>query len=371
MPDSVPFTDIYVDDAIIDRVSDVLHSGQYVKGPIVEQFEERFADRCGTDHAVAVDSGTAAILLALKGAGIGVGDEVLVPGHTFFATVSPVLTLGAKPVFVDIDPETYTMDPDALADTLAEATDPAAVVPVHLYGCMADMARIRNLAAAYDAAVIEDACQAHFASRDGETAGTAGDAGAFSFYPSKNMTVAGDGGMLVTDDPDIARRARRRRNHGRDDDGHHQVLGLNHRLSEVHAAVGLEQLEHIAVWNDGRAAAAKQYEKRLLGLDAVETPTEPDGVDHVYHLYVVKVPATDRDPLREHLDAAGIETGIHYPTPAYEHPPVVERVGETSLPHTESVSRRIVSLPMHPRLSEETVDRVCTAVEQYFEGGAA
>ena len=257
MPEPVPFTDIRMDEATVDRVAEVLHSGRYVKGAVVERFEDRFAAACGVDHAVAVDSGTAAILLALKGAGIGEGDEVFVPGHTFFATVSPVLSVGATPVFVDVDPETYGIDVESLADALERASDPAAIVPVHLYGCMADVRRIRELAAEHDVEVIEDACQAHFATRDGLTAGTAGTAGAFSFYPTKNMTVAGDGGMLVTDDRDVAQRARRHRNHGRQADGRHQVLGLNHRLSEVHGAVGLEQLEHIDDWNDGRASAAR------------------------------------------------------------------------------------------------------------------
>jgi dTDP-4-amino-4,6-dideoxygalactose transaminase len=367
MTDAPSFTDIYVDEETVDAVADVLRSGRYVKGPVVERFERRFASACGVDHAVAVGSGTDAILLALKGAGVGEGDEVIVPGHTFFATVSPVLHLGATPRFVDIDPETYTMDPAALA-AAAEESAPTAVVPVHIYGGMAEMSRITDLADEYDLTVVEDACQAHFATREGATAGTVGDAGAFSFYPTKNMTVAGDGGMLVTDDERIARRARRLRNHGRGEEGSHRSLGLNHRMSEVHAAVGVRQLDHVRDWGRARATAARRYTERLDAVEEVVTPTPPPDGDHVYHLYVIQVPAEARDDLRAALDDAGIDTGIHYPTPAHEHPPVVERVGEVSLPRTERLCDRIVSLPIHPRISREEVDRVCDAVEAFFGG---
>jgi dTDP-4-amino-4,6-dideoxygalactose transaminase len=367
MRDRVGFTDIYVDDDIVERVAETLRSTRYVKGERVETFERRFAAKCGAEHAVAVDSGTAAILLSLRAAGVGEGDEVFVPGHTFFATVSPVLELGATPVFVDVDPETYTIDTAALAAAIERADSPEAVVPVHIYGQMADVAEIGTLADEHGLAVIEDACQAHFASRDGITAGTAGTAGAFSFYPSKNMTVAGDGGMLVTNDGEIAERARRYRNHGRDGDGIHRELGLNHRMDEIAATVGLEQLEHVVAWNEARAAAAARYDHRLGPHPSVTTPAVADRADHVYHLYVVQVPADHRDPLRSFLEDQGIDTGVHYPTPAHRHPAVTERVDTPSLPVTETLCERIVSLPMHPRIDDAEVDRVCAAIEGYFE----
>lgn len=367
MGDNVSFTDIHVDDAIVDRVEDVLRSGRYVKGPQVEAFEDEFAAACGCEHAAAVSSGTAALSLSLRAAGVQAGSQVFVPGHTFFATASAVLDSGGRPVFVDIDPETYTIDPVDLERKVEAAERPDAVVPVHIYGAMADMKAVRAIAEAHGLRIVEDACQAHFASRGGRTAGTVGDAGAFSFYPSKNMTVAGDGGMVVTDDDGIATRVRELRNHGRDETGIHRELGVNDRLSEIQAAVGRQQLEHVRTWNEERAEAARRYTSRLRDLEPVTTPTEPAESTHVYHLYVIQVPRADRDPLRSHLADAGIETGIHYPTPAHEQPAVTERVGETTLDRTERLCDRIVSLPMHPRLEAADVDRVCDAIEAYFE----
>jgi perosamine synthetase len=362
---NVPFTDIYVDKEIVESGRSVLQSTRYVKGPKLEEFEQAFAEKAGVEHAVGVSSGTAAILLGLQAANVNEGDDVFVPGHTFFATVSPILSIGANPVFVDIDAETYTMDPAKLADAVDVADDPEAVIPVHIYGQMANMDKITEIAAERDLSIVADACQAHFARRNGTTAGTAADIGAFSFYPSKNMTVGGDGGMLITDDPEIAERARALRNHGRDDSGEHVALGLNYRLDEFKAAVGLEQLRHIEDWNESRNAAAQRYTERLEEIDEVTTPAEATDAFHVYHLYVIQVP--DRDDLREYLDERGIDTGIHYETPAHEHPPIVKRCGETELDRTERLVDRIVSLPMHPRITDEEIDYVCAAIEEYYE----
>jgi dTDP-4-amino-4,6-dideoxygalactose transaminase len=363
----VPFTDIYVDDDIVERATDVLRSGRYVKGEECAAFEDDFADFCGADYAVGVSSGTASILLALQSLGIGDGDEVLVPAHTFFASVSPILTLGATPRFVEVDPETYTLDPRDLRRQADRAEDPAAIVPVHLYGQVADPDAIRAVAEEHDLAVVEDACQAHGATRDGVRAGTLGDAGCFSFYPSKNLTVAGDGGMLVTDDPALAESARQLRNHGRNDAGEHVSLGLNFRLGELPAAVGHEQLRHLPEWNAARARAAAEYTARLADLEPVVTPTERPGAEHVYHLYVVRVPAAHRDPLRDALAEQDIETGIHYPTPAHQHPAVVDRLGETTgLARTEAICDQIVSLPMHPRITDAEIGAVCDALRAFF-----
>ncbi|WP_232702138.1 DegT/DnrJ/EryC1/StrS family aminotransferase [Halobacterium wangiae] len=360
----VDFTDIYVDDEILESVESVLRSTRYIKGPELEAFEEAFARHCGVEHAVGVSSGTSAILLALQSVGVGEGDDVFVPGHTFFATVSPVLALNANPVFVDIDPETYTMDPEDLIRAIESSDHPTAVFPVHIYGQMADMSRISEIAEQYDLKVVEDACQAHFAERNGDVAGTIGDAGAFSFYPSKNMTVAGDGGMLMTDDDDVAEQARMLRNHGRNEVGEHVDLGLNYRMDEVRAAVGNEQLAHIDEWNTARNQAAQTYSRLLADVDEITTPFEADGAFHVYHLYVIQAP--DRDKLQSHLEDQGIDTGIHYPTPAHEHEAVVERRGESSLPTTEDLADHILSLPMHPRISEKEIEYVCDTIEEYY-----
>ncbi|QIO22809.1 DegT/DnrJ/EryC1/StrS aminotransferase family protein [Haloarcula sp. JP-L23] len=365
MTEQVPFTDVYVDRDIVDSVVETLESRRYVKGPRVEELEAQFAETCGVDHAVGVSSGTAALYLAMKSAGIGEGDEVLVPGHTFFATVSPVVELGADPVFVDVDPETYTMSGTDLARTAADAENPVAVVPVHLYGHPAEMQTVRSVADAHDLTVIEDACQAHGATYRGDPVGSLGDAACFSFYPSKNMTVAGDGGILVTDDEDLARTARELRNHGRDTDGNHVRLGLNHRLDEVSAAAGLEQLSHLADWNADRAAAADRYRDRLADVETVQLPVERDEATHVYHLFVVQVP--DRDGLRAHLDDEGIQTGIHYDPPVHLTPAMQDVLStHPSLPETERLCTRIVSLPMHPRITDEEIDRVCEAIRGYY-----
>jgi dTDP-4-amino-4,6-dideoxygalactose transaminase len=365
MVDSVDFTDIYVNDTIIERVGEVLRGKRYVKGPELERFEDQFARACGVEHAVGVSNGTAAILLALKSLDIGRGDEIFLPGHTFFATVSPVFALGATPRFVDIDRRTYTMDPEALEAEVARAESPKAILPVHIYGHPADMTVINSIASSYDLHVIEDACQAHLATWEGTSVGALGNIGCFSFYPSKNMTVAGDGGMLVTNDLEVAKSAKQLRNHGRTAGGIHRELGLNYRLDEISAAVGQEQLERLPEWNVGRRNAASEYSQRLQELDEVTTPSEADGAEHVYHLYVVQV--TDRDGLIAHLDKHGVETGIHYETPAHRHPAVRHRIEVPTLPITESLCDRIVSLPMHPRLTTEEISYVCKTIEDYYE----
>lgn len=366
MSDPVAFTDIYVDESIVDRVTDVLRSERYVKGPMVERFESAFADYCGTDHAVGVASGTDAIYLGLKASGIGPGDDVLVPAHTFFATVSPVLELGAEPVFVDIDPVTYTMGALDLEEKVSEADNPEAVVPVHIYGHPAEMHSIENVARKHDLTLVEDCCQAHGGTYQDDRVGSFGDAGCFSFYPSKNMTVAGDGGMLVTDDDELAAEARTLRNHGRNAEGEHVSLGLNHRMSELHAAVGFEQLDHIDEWNRQRRDAARRYNDRLSDIGVVKTPNERSDVEHVYHLYVIHVP--DREDLRATLDEADVETGIHYETPAHQHQAIRRRLNAVpELTRTEALSERILSLPMHPRITDGEIDRVCDAIERHYE----
>jgi dTDP-4-amino-4,6-dideoxygalactose transaminase len=261
--------------------------------------------------------------------------------------------------------DTYTIDPDQLVEKIEKADNPAAIIPVHIYGQMADMDRITEIATEHDLSVVSDSCQAHFSTRNGQKAGSIADVGAFSFYPSKNMTVAGDGGMLVTDDAEIAERARAFRNHGRDDEGVHRYLGLNHRMSEMLAAVGQIQIEHIEEWNEGRRRAAQLYDERLTSVDSVTVPVEDDANTHVYHLYVIQVP--DRDELREYLDKNGVDTGIHYPTPAHKHPPIVADCGETTVEFVEQLCDNIVSLPIHPRITEEEISYVCELIEEYYE----
>jgi len=363
MVDHVPFTDIYADETIVERVGEVLRSGRYVKGPVLEEFEERFAEASGTEHAVGVSNGTAALLLAMKGLDIGPGDEVFVPGHTYFATVSPVLEVEATPRFVDVDPDRLTMDPDALRAAVEAADSPRAVAVTHMHGVPADMDPILEVVEEHDLLLIEDAAQAHLAEYDGQPVGSFGDAGCYSFYPTKNMTVGGDGGMITTQRDDLAAAARALRNHGRDGSGEHVRLGLNYRLDETNAAVGIEQLERLPDWSEGRREAARTYDERLEGVPGVETPPNPADATPVYHHYPVLV--EERERFRSFLDDRGVDTGVHYDVAVHEHPAVRERVGDADAPVAEDVSARTVSLPMHPRLSEAEIAHVCDAVEAY------
>lgn len=367
MVEHVPFTEIHVTEDIVDRTEAVVRGRRYVQGPELDAFETEFADRFGVAHAAGVSSGTAALTLALRALDVTTDDEVLVPGNTFFATASAVLNRGATPVFVDVDPETYTMSVADLEAKAESADSPAAVVPVHIYGQMADMDGVTRVADAHDMAVVEDACQAHAARYDGAYAGTIGDVGCFSFYPSKNMTVGGDGGMVTTDDSEIAARVRRLRNQGRDEDGVHVDAGLNYRLDEFKAAFGREHLPHVEEWGRKRRQNAAVYDDLLADVPEVETPTVADDREHVYHLYEIQAP--DRDALRDHLDDAGVETGVHYPTALHQHPAIREHVADVpELPVTEALVDRIVSLPMHPWLSQEEMEYVADAVADFYVG---
>ncbi|KAB7518008.1 DegT/DnrJ/EryC1/StrS family aminotransferase [Halosegnis rubeus] len=368
MSESVPFTDIAMDDAMVERVEAVLRSGRHVKGPECETFEANFAAACETDHAVGVSNGTAALLLAMKVLDIGPGDEVFVPAHTYFATVSPILELGATPRFVDIDPERYTMDPDALRDAAAASESPAAIAVTHMHGQPAAMDELLAIADRHDLRVIEDAAQAHLATVDGRPVGSLGDIGCFSFYPTKNMTVGGDGGMVTTDDETLADHIRALRNHGRDESGEHVSLGLNYRLDETNAAVGDEQLARLPSWIDGRREAAAAYDDRLNACSAVVTPATVEGATHVYHHYPVQVPAGEREAFRAFLDERGVSTGVHYDRTVQAQPAVRERVDASETPVAAEYCARTVSLPMHPRLSDDDIATVCDAVEAFAEG---
>jgi dTDP-4-amino-4,6-dideoxygalactose transaminase len=268
-------------------------------------------------------------------------------------------------VFVDVDPERYTIDAAALRDAIQAADNPAAIAVTHMHGQPAAMAPIVDLADDHGLSLVEDAAQAHGATYEGQRAGSFGDVGCFSFYPSKNMTVGGDGGMIVTDDTDLARTARRLRNHGRDEDGVHRTLGLNYRLDEMNAVVGRQQLTHLDDWNGARVDAAAAYTERLADVDPVVTPTVADDCTHVFHHYPVQVP--DRAAFRDTLSDANVETGIHYETPAHRHPAVTDRVDVDAHPRAERLCDRLVSLPMHPRLDETEVAYVCATIREHYE----
>jgi len=354
----VSLSKMYVDDQIQKVVLNVLNSGRYINGQNLKSFEEEFADLCSTEYAVGVNSGTSAILLSLMALDIGKGDEVIVPSHTFIATASPAKFLGATLVYADIDPEIYTIGPADVKKKITSRTK--AIIPVHLYGHPCDMDPINELARANNIYIIEDACQAHSATYKGRRTGSLGDIACFSFFPSKNMTVLGDGGMITTNDSELAQKVRMMRDHGRTQKYVHEMFGLNCRLSEVHAAIGREQLKHLTAWTERRRAIAARYDA-LFRDSAVIIPVEKKWARHVYYMYVIRV--KQRDNLASYLKGKGIETGIHYPVPVHRQPYLMSDV---HLPITEKYVDEILSLPMHPQLSDEQVDYVASEVRNFM-----
>jgi len=344
-------------------IRDVLARSDFVLGSAVGRFEESFAAYCETQHCVGVGCGLDALTLALSGLGIGPNDEVIVPANTFIATVLSVLATGATPVLVEYDPASYTIDPDCVRRAITART--AAIVPVHLYGCPADMDAIGAIAREHDLLVVEDAAQAHGATYRGRRCGSFGHAAAFSFYPGKNLGAYGDGGAVVTNDPDLADAVRKTRNYGSTVKYHHEVLGVNSRLDSIQAAVLNVKLPYLDEWNALRRFAAQAYHQALWELP-IELPTTPRDCEHVFHLYVVQV--DDRDLLQSQLTHAGIQTGIHYPVPIHEQPACCDRCRTPQdLIQTERAADRLLSLPMHPDLQRTDIDRVCETIRAMIE----
>ncbi len=362
---AVPFVDLArqhsaAEPALSAAFERVMDRGSFTLGEEVDAFEQEFAAYVGTRYAVGVGSGTDALHFALRASGVGEGDEVITAVNTFAATAEAIGMCGAEPVFVDIDAETYLMDLQAVEAAITDRT--RAIVPVHLYGQCVDMDHVRALARRHDLKVVEDACQAHGARLNGNTAGAAGDAGCFSFYPSKNLGALGDGGMVTTDDESIAMRVRSLRNHGEDDSRLHVESGWCSRLHGLQAAMLRAKLPHLDDWNARRIEAAHLYDGALSD-SGVVTPFAARGATHVYHLYVVR--AKERDALRAALGARGIQTGIHYAVPLHLEPAFAACgyvPGE--FPVAERAAREIVSLPMYPYL---TTDEVLSVAAQVAE----
>lgn len=357
----IPLSRAHVTDEMKRAVLAAIDSGRYILGPETRAFEEEFAAAIGTRHAVAVANGTAAIQLTLLALGVGPGQEVLVPAHTAFPTVEAVFETGATPVFVDVD-RTYTVDPADLEAKIGPKT--VGMVPVNLYGHPVDVAAMRRIADRHGLFWIEDTCQSHGATSGGRTIGSFGDAGAFSFYPSKNLTVFGDGGMVTTGREDVAAAIRRLRDHGRSDKYTHEVVGYNMRFNEIQAAVGRIQLRHLDAYSRRRRELARGYTEALAGV--VETPPEPRDGEAVFHLYVIQTDA--RDALAARLRERGIETGVHYPLPNHRQPATLARLGAPPppLPETERIAGRILSLPMYYELSDADRDFVAGQVRAFF-----
>ncbi|TAK34828.1 MAG: DegT/DnrJ/EryC1/StrS family aminotransferase [Chloroflexota bacterium] len=361
----IPFVDLRaqyqsIKDEVLDSISNTLDGMDLLLGPNVRAFEAEFATYSGTQYAVGVASGTDALYLALRACGIRPGDEVITVSHTFVATVGAIVQLGAVPVFVDIDPDTYTLDPSRLKAAITPRT--RAIVPVHLYGQMADMDAIMAVAERYSLMVVEDACQAHGADLRGRRAGSVGDAAAFSFYMSKNLGAYGDAGAVTTNSRAVAEQIRRLRDHGSSTKYEHQETGVNSRLDELQAAVLRVKLRRLNGWNEMRRSHAEAY-AHLLAETSLDIPVVRAGSSHVYHLYVVRT--DDRDRVREYLQDRGVATGVHYPIPI--HRQVGYRgIGQIAgdLRVTECVTKRILSLPMFAELRPEQLSYIAACLRE-------
>ena len=344
-------------------VLEVLDSGMLAQGPKVAAFEVAFASACGVAHAVATSSGTTALQVALLAHGIGPGDEVLTSPFTFIATANSILFTGAHPVFVDIDPTTYNIDPAQIEAHITVNTK--AIMPVHLFGLVCEMDPLMEIAARHNLVVIEDACQAHGATYRGRHAGAFGT-GTFSLYPTKNITSA-EGGMITTDDERLADDCRVIRQHGMRRRYYHDELGFNFRMTDVHAAIGLAQLHKLETFNAARIANARYLSTHLKG---VVTPTCPAEVRHVFHQYTVRVPDGRRDALADALKDAGVGCGIYYPVPIHQQTYYTQALGYAQLlPEAERASDEVLSLPVHPGLSQEDLEAIVTAVNTFMEAG--
>jgi perosamine synthetase len=337
----------------------VLDSGQLAQGPVVEDFELSFARWCGVGNAVAVTNGTSALHLLLLAHGVKEGDEVITTAFTFVASANVALYVGARPVFVDIEPQTFNLDPDLVEAAITPRT--RAIMPVDLYGHPAAIGELREIADRHNLILIEDACQAHGATIDGVKTGALGVSAAFSFYPTKNMTTA-EGGMVTSDDDELATRVRMLRQHGGTKRYHHDILGYNFRMTEIAAAIGREQLRKLDRFNQARRRNAEILDRGLAGIAGLETPIQRQGYGHVYHQYTVRIDR-DRDRMQQRLHDVGIGTSIHYPLPVHRQPLYLDLgYGSTSLPVTERVAGQVLSLPVHPGLNDADLDRIVDSV---------
>lgn len=343
-------------------VLEVLDSGIIAQGPRVKTFEEAFAKMCGVSHAIATSSGTTALHLALLAHGIGDGDEVITSAFTFIASANTVLFTGAKPVFVDIDPRTFNINPDLIEASITPKTK--AIMPVHLFGLMSDMPKIMEIAKKYNLIVIEDACQAHGAVCAGKKAGAYGT-GTFSLYPTKNIT-SGEGGMITSNDPTVDEKCRVLRNHGMRRRYYHDELGYNFRMTDIHAAIGNAQIGKLDTFNQKRQANATYYNEYLKG---VTTPYVPDGYSHIYHQYTIRVPEGKRDALREHLKGKEIGSEIYYPVPIHKQQFYISDYGyDVTLPETEKAALEVLSIPIHPSLNTDDLKTVVSEINSFMKG---
>jgi dTDP-4-amino-4,6-dideoxygalactose transaminase len=368
MPSNIPMADLRREYARIrpeihGAIERVLKRGWFVLGDEGRAFEAEWANYCGAQHAVGVGNGTDAIHLALRAAGVGPGDEVVLPALTAAFSAFAVSMVGATPVFADVDPQRYTLDPAAFEAAITPHT--AAVIPVHLYGCPADMKAIVEIARRHHLLVLEDGAQAHGARYEGRRVGGLGDVAAFSFYPSKNLGAYGDGGAIVTEDAQLADKARMLRHGGQHKTYEHELIGTNSRLDEMQAAILRAKLAHLDSWNERRRSLAARYDQGLRSLQDLSLPVIPADVEHVFHLYVVRTLA--RDALRDYLAGARVGTAVHYPKPVHLQPAYASLgYKEGSCPNAEAAAAEILSLPVFPQLTVHELEQVVRLVRIFF-----
>jgi dTDP-4-amino-4,6-dideoxygalactose transaminase len=348
----------------IDKaIANVIHRTDFILGEAVGQFESAFSEWTKSRYAIGLSSGTDALHLSLKVIGIRPGDEVIVPSHTFTATAEPIVWLGGIPVFADINPHTYTIDPTSIEACITEKTK--AIIPVHLYGHPADMDSIMNLAKKYNLLVIEDCAQAHGALYKKKEVGSFGSLACYSFYPGKNLGAYGDAGAITTNDRNLEQKIRLMRNHGRTEKYTHTIVGYGNRLDTLQAAILLAKLPHLKKWNESRRKRAAQYTKSLQSCKHIAAPTIASWAESVFHLYVIR--CEQRDELREFLKKKNIETGIHYPIPLHEQPAYSDiRQTSASLPETEKAIEEILSLPLYPELTKDQVQYISQCIKDFY-----
>jgi dTDP-4-amino-4,6-dideoxygalactose transaminase len=341
-----------------DAILEVINSGHLVQGARVQEFENRFAQLCGAEHAIATSSGTTALHIALLAHQIGPGDEVITSPFSFIASANCALYVGARPVFADIEPDYFTIDPAKIEERITSRTK--AILPIHLYGQACDMDPILEIARKHKLAIIEDACQAHGAVYKGRPVGSFGTA-CYSLYATKNITTI-EGGMIVTNDAQIAERARLLRSHGSPRTYEHVILGYNMRTTDLNAAIGLVQLNKLQEWNSTRRENAAYLSANLGKIPGVVTPKVRKGCEHIFHQYTIRIP--NRDAAAQKLREKGVGVGIHYPTPIHLQPLYKQLGYVDSLPNSEVASREVLSLPVHPSLTKDDLDYIINTIKE-------
>jgi dTDP-4-amino-4,6-dideoxygalactose transaminase len=342
-------------------ISEVIDNSRFVLGKQVKEFENEFASFCNVPFSIGVGNGTQAIELCLRAFNIGIGDKVIIPVNTSFFTALGVFATGAEPIFIDIDPETMTIDSSKIEEALCLRTK--AIIPVHFYGHPADMDQILRIAKKYNLKVIEDACQAHGAKYKGKVVGSIGDAGCFSFYETKNLGALGDGGAITTNNEELDKKLRILRNGGNKGGHVHKYISINSRLDEMQAAILRIQLKHLEKWNNKRREIAKKYKENMKN---VTHPVTKDFVEHVFHLYVIRTP--HRNNLKEYLKDKGITTLIHYPKLIHKQEVFGEKYASLSFPIAEKYNKEILSIPIYPELTNEEIEQIIYSINSFQDG---